>query len=138
MSIFLILFAVLLVVPLVFLSYKIPEGPNRFGVSGPSVHFTDAVRRFFSSCFNFKGRASRTEYWYAMLFYAAASFLFGLFDAPEILFSLWTLGTVVPVLSVSARRLHDTNRSGWLQIVSWFAPVGTIIAIFWFSKPPSD
>ncbi|OQM75899.1 DUF805 domain-containing protein [Manganibacter manganicus] len=128
----------LLITPFLFLLYKPPEGPNRFGEAARNVNFIDAIKRFFSNYFNFTGRASRSEFWYAMLFYAAVSFLIGFIDAPDIVFSIWSLITIIPFLSVSARRLHDTNRSGWLQIVSWFAPAGTIIAIVWFCKPPGD
>ncbi|MBV7483169.1 DUF805 domain-containing protein [Bordetella sp. BOR01] len=104
----------------------------------PAANFWEASRRFFSNYFNFRGRASRSEFWYAMLFFVAVSLLIGVIGLPDILASIWLLGTMVPFLSVSARRLHDTNRSGWLQIVSWFAPVGMIIAICWFSQPPRD
>lgn len=128
----------LLITPFLFLLYKPPEGPNRFGETARDVNFIDAVKRSFLNYFNFTGRASRSEFWYAMLFFVAVSFLIGVIDAPDIVFSIWSLITIIPFLSVSARRLHDTNRSGWLQVVSWFTPVGTIIAIVWFCKPPSD
>jgi len=42
---------------------------------------------------------------------------------------VFSLGTLLPSLSVGARRLHDTNRSGWLQLL-WIVPViGWIVAI---------
>ncbi|MEO9338601.1 DUF805 domain-containing protein [Mesorhizobium sp. SB112] len=128
----------LLVVSAVFFLNKPPEGRNRFGVKAPSVKFVSAVQRFFSNYFNFTDRASRSEFWYAMLFYVVVCFLLGLVNVPDILVSLFLLGTLIPFFSVTARRLHDTNRSGWFQLVSWFAPVGTIIAVLWFSEPPRD
>lgn len=129
---------VLLLVPLLFLSYKRPEGPNRFGETPSPAGFMEAVQRSVSNYFNFSGRASRSEFWYVMLFFAAVSFLLGLINVSDIVFSLWTLSTIVPLLSVAARRMHDTNRSGWLQLASWFTPVGTIIAILWFCEPSRD
>jgi len=131
-----LLVGVLLLVPFLFLLYKVPEGPNRFGDAASPVTFIDAVRLFFSRYFDFSGRSSRSEFWYAVALFAAVSFLIGLADAPDILFSIWSFGTLVPLLAVSARRLHDTNRSGWLQVASWFSPVGTIIAIVWFCEGP--
>ncbi|TKT82478.1 DUF805 domain-containing protein [Aquamicrobium sp. LC103] len=128
----------LLVVSAIIFSNKPPEGPNRFGSNAPSVGFVSAVQGFFSNYFNFTGRASRSEFWYAMLFYVVACFALGFLNVPDILVSIFLLGTLIPFFSVTARRLHDTNRSGWFQLVSWFAPVGTIIAIFWFSEPPRD
>lgn len=133
-----VLVSVLLLIQLLFLRYKPPEGPNRFGGAALPVTFTDAVKLFFSRYFDFSGRSSRSEFWYAVALFAAVSFLIGLANAPDILFSIWSLGTLVPLLAVSARRLHDTNRSGWAQIASWFSPIGTIIAIVWFCEGPRD
>ncbi|MBO9355457.1 DUF805 domain-containing protein [Bordetella petrii] len=134
----LICFFVLLATFFLFFRYKPPAGPNRFGAAASPVSFAVASIRFFSNYFDFRGRASRSEFWYAMLFYVAACFVIGVINPPDILSSIWLLATLVPFLSVSARRLHDTNRSGWLQLVSWIAPVGTIIGIRWFSEPPND
>jgi uncharacterized membrane protein YhaH (DUF805 family) len=133
-----VLAGILLLVPLLFLLYERPEGQNRYGDAASPVSFTDAIRLFFLRYFDFSGRSSRSEFWYAIAFFAAVCFLIGLTDAPDLLFSIWSLGTLVPLLSVSARRLHDTNRNGWLQIASWFSPIGTIIAIVWLCEPPRE
>ena len=73
-----------------------------------------------------------------MLFYVLLLFVLGLLNLPDIAVSIVLLITMVPFFSVTARRLHDTNRSGWFQLVSWFMPVGTIVALFWFNEPPRD
>src|SRR5690606_23225894 len=114
------------------------QGPNRFGETSSPVDFPTAVVRFFTGYFDFKSRASRTEFWYAMLFYVLLLFVLGLLNLPDIAVSIVLLITMVPFFSVTARRLHDTNRSGWFQLVSWFMPVGTIVALFWFNEPPRD
>jgi uncharacterized membrane protein YhaH (DUF805 family) len=73
---------------------------------------------------DFSGRAPRAEYWwYALAIGIAAIVLsiveslvglrgmvFGVYGPLTVL--LW-LGTIVPGIAVSVRRLHDTNRSGW-------------------------
>ena len=42
---------------------------------------------------------------------------------------LFSLATLLPSLAVGARRLHDTNRSGWWQLL-WLIPViGWIVMI---------
>ncbi len=138
---FLILISILLITFLllfVWAKNRAPEGPNRFGTVAPSVNFVDASIRFFTNYFNFRERASRSEFWYAMLMYVAVCFFCGVFGLSDELFSIWLIGTLIPFWSVSARRLHDTNRSGWLQIVSWIAPIGMIIGIYWFSESPRD
>ncbi|WP_353405248.1 DUF805 domain-containing protein [Brucella sp. NBRC 13694] len=117
---------------------KPPQGPNRFGMVASPVDFVTAVRRFFTGYFDFKGRASRTEFWYAMLFYVLLLFVLGRLNLPDIIVSILLVVTMIPFFSVTARRLHDTNRSGWYQLVSWFMPVGTIVALFWFNEEPCD
>lgn len=137
------IFAFGILVSLLFvfvISYKNKpsQGPNRFGKTASPVSFTTAVRRFFTGYFDFKGRASRTEFWYAMLFYVLLLFVLGLLNLPDIVVSILLVVTMIPFFSVTTRRLHDTNRSGWYQLVSWFMPVGTIIALFWFNEEPCD
>ncbi|WP_285295717.1 DUF805 domain-containing protein [Aureimonas altamirensis] len=128
----------LLAAPFLFLRYRVPEGPNQFGPPATPVGFLEAVKRFFANYVNFRDRASRSEFWYAMLFYAVLFFLIGFLRLPDIFTTILYLVLLLPLLSVSARRLHDSNRSGWLQLVAFFTPIGTIIAIIWFSKPPSE
>ncbi|WP_455296714.1 DUF805 domain-containing protein [Brucella pituitosa] len=124
----------------VFVSYKNkpPQGPNRFGVTASPVDFPTAIVKFFTGYFDFKGRASRTEFWYAMLFYMLLLFVLARLNLPDLVVTILLVVTMIPFFSVTARRLHDTNRSGWLQLVSWFMPVGTIIALFWFNEEPRD
>ncbi|WP_336740356.1 DUF805 domain-containing protein [Aureimonas altamirensis] len=133
-----VILLLLLAAPLLFLRYRVPEGPNRFGSPAEPAGFVEAVKRFFANYVNFRDRASRSEFWYAMLFYALLFFLIGFLRLPDIYTTILYLVLFLPLLSVSARRLHDSNRSGWLQLVAFFTPIGTIIAIIWFSKPPSE
>lgn len=73
---------------------------------------------------DFSGRASRPEFWWYMLALVVASVVAGILDSifgmSHMIFYAWgpltlllRLATIVPSLAVSARRLHDTNRSGW-------------------------
>ncbi len=70
------------------------------------------MKRFFTGYFDFTGRASRSEFWYAMLFYVLLLFVLGLFNLPDIVVSIVLVVTTIPIFSITARRLHDTNRSG--------------------------
>lgn len=79
---------------------------------------------------NFKGRASRSEYWYFILF----SFLFMIaamvldkliFGKPQsVFYFLFALFVFLPQVAVMVRRLHDTNRSG--KIVLWYYLAGIV------------
>ena len=72
---------------------------------------------------NFKGRASRQEYWmfvlFNFIFLIALSFievfLFGLYSS--ILSDLYVLALLVPSIAVGVRRMHDTGKSGWFLLI---------------------
>ena len=73
----------------------------------------------------FKGRANRSEFWYFTLFYFIfltityfidVSFLgWDPMDPTSIgvLSTAYLLVTLIPSFSVTIRRLHDINKSGW-------------------------
>jgi uncharacterized membrane protein YhaH (DUF805 family) len=44
------------------------------------------------------------------------------------------LATLVPYVAVTARRLHDTDRTGWLQLIAFIPVVGWIIVIIWLAQ----
>lgn len=94
--------------------------------------FTKALTQYA----DFHGRARRTEYWMYTLFWTIGFVVLYAVDF-ALLFSvgigglslLYLLGTIVPSLAVGARRLHDTNRSGWWQLISLVPFVGSIVLI---------
>ena len=76
----------------------------------------------FKQAFNFKGRANRPEFWYFNLFSIIISFIFSLIDTQVLgtsmsetglIGGIYTLISIIPSLSVTIRRLHDVNKSGW-------------------------
>ena len=88
--------------------------------------FPTAIKTCFNKYADFKGRATRAEFWWFELFVtlvgAATSkvdtVLFGVdFSDSGALESLWSLAIILPSLAVGARRLHDINRSGWWQLI---------------------
>jgi uncharacterized membrane protein YhaH (DUF805 family) len=95
-----------------------------------TVGFGDAISICMSKFFDFKGRASRPEYWWFYLFTILISWSSSLVDPTEILSSLVSLVLLFPALSAGARRLHDTNRSGWWQLL-WLTVIGGILVIIW-------
>jgi uncharacterized membrane protein YhaH (DUF805 family) len=99
-----------------------------------------------------EGRASRSEYWWFTLFYVLASVLSDVLDAvlgwqfgepdpfgqqPGVLNSLFLLAILIPFICVTARRLHDVNRSGWWQLIP-FTVIGIIPMFYWCVKKPED
>jgi uncharacterized membrane protein YhaH (DUF805 family) len=115
-----------------------PPPPNNDPLFLPKrgASFGEAIQRFFKKYAVFKGRASRSEYWW----YALFSFLVGLgldslqfADSGFVLLSLlWALGTIVPSVALACRRLHDVNRSGWWLLIALIPVVGWIILLIWY------
>jgi len=103
--------------------------------------FTEAVKACLSKYATFSGRALRSEYWYFYLFNVLASIVLGVVDSMAfgmqagILRGLFGLAMILPTLAAGARRLHDTDRSGWWQLL-WFVPIiGWIILIVFLATP---
>lgn len=93
----------------------------------------------FKKYATFSGRAHRKEFWYFQLFYFVGIFILTIVDllifgeyGPEVLSTIFVLACVIPALAVSARRLHDINKSGWWQLLYVIPIVGAIILIIWF------
>ena len=93
----------------------------------------------------FEGRATRQEYWMFYLFNIIAmilSFLPFLLSTTTddagienmrwlLLPIVYLLFIILPWISLTARRLHDVNLSGWWQLLT-FLPFGTL-ALFVFT-----
>jgi len=82
---------------------------------------------------DFNGEATRSEYWWFALFvFAGGAVLSTIFRPLAMLFSL---GMVLPHFAVGARRLHDTDRSGWWLLISFVPVVGWIILLILLVQP---
>ncbi len=91
--------------------------------------FTESIKTCFTKYATFDGRASRSEFWWWSLFTFLASAAAGLISGT--LSQLFSLAVLLPSLAVSARRLHDTDRSAWFLLL-WFIPVfGWIVLLIW-------
>jgi uncharacterized membrane protein YhaH (DUF805 family) len=106
------------------------------------MSYFDAVSAGFRNYFDFQGRAIRSEFWWFVLFLmlvgiAAAVIDFGMGYGEEDIGparAVSTLATIVPSLSIGARRLHDIGRSGWWQLIA-ITGVGIILLIYWWCQP---
>lgn len=83
----------------------------------------------------FTGRATRAEYWYFILYnmlativLIALSFLGDkvLGRLGPALVVLYCLAIIIPSISVTVRRLHDTNHSGWWFFIDFVPLIGGI------------
>lgn len=89
---------------------------------------------------DFAGRSTRREYWMYTLVLIIISFVLGILDGiilGEAALSqfltfgnVFSLATLVPSISVSVRRLHDIDRSGWWFLLA-FTVIGLLVLIYW-------
>jgi uncharacterized membrane protein YhaH (DUF805 family) len=101
------------------------------------MNFQQAIVAGFRNYVNFSGRASRSEYWYWVLFVIicaiATSILdHAIFSESEVspLNSIFSLATFLPGLAVGFRRLHDVDRTGWWWLIA-LTVIGIILLIVW-------
>jgi uncharacterized membrane protein YhaH (DUF805 family) len=111
------------------------------------MSFGQAIKSFFINYVNFKGRARRSEFWFAVLFTSLVSLAVSiiapghteLVNGVEIqqssaLSNLWQLATFLPSLSISWRRLHDVDKSGGWWFFVFLPVVGWILLLIQFVK----
>lgn len=80
----------------------------------------------------FSGRARRREYWmFALINLIIGILLTGVGRAlgTSVLSTIYSLALLIPGLAVGARRLHDTNRSGWLLLLGLIPFIGWLVLI---------
>jgi uncharacterized membrane protein YhaH (DUF805 family) len=95
------------------------------------MSFVEAVRAAYRQYAVFQGRATRAEFWWfaalaslaTLGMYATATALYllsrdtGMLSIGASIVALFVLFSIVPAVSVSVRRLHDSGSSGWLILV---------------------
>ena len=129
------------------------------------MSFADAVKSGFKNYFNFRGRASRSEFWYWFLFTILISIVATTIESvlwpvpvaqdewlqlqnslsqPTPITNLLGIALLVPNLSVTARRFHDAGFSAkWLllQLIpiayGIFAAIGAISILSSSSSLPA-
>ncbi|MCV6620690.1 MAG: DUF805 domain-containing protein [Cellvibrionaceae bacterium] len=103
-------------------------------------YFMDALKRYA----DFSGRARRKQYWMFVLFYFIFSIVVSIVDSilgTMFLGMIFGLAMLVPSLAIGARRLHDTGRSGWWQLLLLIPLIGFIVLLVFYvqdSHPDND
>ena len=115
------------------------------------MKFIESVKYSYKNYAKFKGRASRSEYWYWQLYiligpYGSAlcvafwvGLLQGIFGGDGALagslgvvaWYLFTLSATIPTLARGVRRLHDIGKSGWNLFFLFVPLVGGILLLVW-------
>ena len=87
---------------------------------------------------DFTGRASRSEFWWFVLFNVLVSLAAAQIHPTVSL--LVTLALLLPSLGVAVRRLHDVGRNGWWLLLQLVPLVGFLVLLYWNVQPsqPTD
>lgn len=105
------------------------------------MEFGWAIYSGFTKYAQFRGWERPREYAYWLLFIMLGAGLFAFLDAffyidpPFVLFYL--LAITVPTCAITARRLHDVNRTGWWTLAILVPVVGYFI-LYGFAFKPGD
>jgi uncharacterized membrane protein YhaH (DUF805 family) len=113
-----------------------PAGDPRGYLQGGPVGFTDAIRLAFQNIFEYKGRASRSAYWWfalaELIGWVGVLILAAIFAAvhiPALSILLYLAAAVAAFLlglSLTIRRLHDQDKSGFWYFIGFVPFIGGI------------
>jgi uncharacterized membrane protein YhaH (DUF805 family) len=109
------------------------------------MSFTEAVTSCLHQYVGFQGRATRSEYWYFVLFAMGISLIGNLCNLSGLMIghliglamSLISLGILLPGLAAGVRRLHDLDKSGWWLLIG-IIPLAGLILLYWFCLPGTN
>ena len=82
------------------------------------VGFGDALSLYFKNYVNFKGRSTRSEFWFSFLFTSVIYIIFGIISIvfPVVIY-LPLLAFTIPTMAIMFRRFHDVGLKGTLVVV---------------------
>lgn len=111
--------------------------PNDSGVvSSENPNALVCYFRMFKRYRDFKGRIRRREFWRAFLLNEIVCFILavlgGLFCADCDVVEFYLIVSLLPMLAIQVRRLHDTNKSGLWVLLSP-VPVLNIAYLVWLA-----
>jgi len=118
------------------------------------MNMMTAVKTVLAKYATFTGRATRPEYWWWILamiiLFTVLAMIDGALIAPMLGFETFdpeagqpvsfvaSLALLLPNLAVSARRLHDTDRSAWWLLLGLVPVIGTLVLLFFYIQRGSD
>ena len=100
------------------------------------MNFTQSISSSLSQYAEFDGRSSRAEFLYFNLFVAVFVGTFYFFGEMKgagggiAMAILSSLALLLPYITTTVRRFHDTGRSGWWFLVSLLPIVGLLPLVF--------
>ena len=101
-----------------------------------NVNFISAIKICLTQKYaKFSGRASRSEFWYFMLF---SFIVMVLSSGKDALLGIVGLALFIPMLAVSVRRLHDIGKSGLYYLITLIPYLGWFVFFYWMCKASDE
>lgn len=94
--------------------------------------FQESIKICLSKYADFNGKASRPEYWWFALFCILGGLAAEMIS--PVVGALFSLGTLLPIIAAATRRLHDTQRSGWWQLIVLVPVIGLIMIVVFLAQ----
>ena len=81
--------------------------------------------------FCFEGRTGRKSFWFFVLVNFVINMVLGIIPgiAGAILSVVFALAILCPSLGITARRLHDCGKTGWLQLLLLIPVIGGLLVL---------
>ena len=102
--------------------------------------FIKSIKTCFKKYLTIKGRAPRSEYWWFQAAFVPLSIFVVIVSEDEnieklsdlilsfyLLCFVVVLASIIPLITVTVRRFHDTNKSGWYFLLGLIPLVGSLI-----------
>jgi len=93
------------------------------------MQFQESIKTCFKKFIDFKGRASRSEYWWFVLFAILVNIASNLL-LPSSIGAIVTIALILPQISAAIRRLHDIGKSGFWMLLCMIPIIGLVV-VYW-------
>ena len=94
------------------------------------MNFVESFQTCYKKFFDFSGRASKSEYWWFQLYNAIIYVLTFVFQGDlTLLFSILIIVNLIPIWAAAVRRVHDSDKSGWMVLISVIPLIGLYVIV---------
>jgi uncharacterized membrane protein YhaH (DUF805 family) len=94
------------------------------------MNFIESIQTCYKKFFDFSGRASKSEYWWFQLYNAIIYVLTLVFQGDlTLLFSILIIVNLIPIWAAAVRRVHDSDKSGWMVLISVIPLIGLYVIV---------